>query len=349
MWRILAAGALTLGLATACDRARAPEPDPAREEPGSASVSAPTPASRAAPATATLSARLQRPAPERLVAIGDIHGDLDHLRRALRLAGAIDGADHWVGGKLVVVQTGDEIDRGDDDRAILDLVEDLKKQAAAAGGALIALLGNHEIMNASLDFRYVTPGGFAAFSPFSPPGGGVPSTSGGFVPLDVPAQARGRAAAFAPGGVYAKTLATRPVFEKVGDSVFVHGGILPKHVAYGLDRMNDEVDAWLGGRRAAPPSIVTAEDGPVWTRVYSGEDGEPDCADLATVLSRLGASRMVVGHTVQHHGANDACGGAVWRIDVGLSRFYAGPIQALEIRGDSAAVLREPAARAPSP
>jgi hypothetical protein len=66
-------------------------------------------------------------------------------------------------GSLVVVQTGDEIDRGDDDRAILDLVEALKKQASAAGGELVALLGNHEIMNASLDFRYVTGGGFAAF------------------------------------------------------------------------------------------------------------------------------------------------------------------------------------------
>ena len=91
-----------------------------------------------------LSDRLSRPAPPRLVAVGDLHGDLDRTRRVLRLAGATDANDGWIGGALVVVQTGDEIDRGDDDRAILDSVDKWQTQAAAAGGQLIALLGNHE-------------------------------------------------------------------------------------------------------------------------------------------------------------------------------------------------------------
>lgn len=309
--------------AAGCDRAKV-------QEPASAETSSPAPVPPA-PA-ASLSPRLRRPTPDRLVAIGDIHGDLDHLKRALRLGGATDASDRWIGGKLVVVQTGDEIDRGDDDRAILDFVEDLKKQATAAGGEFLALLGNHGIMNASFDFRYVTPGGFAAFSRFD----GGPSK----LAADVPPEARGRAAAFSPGGPYAKLLAQRPVVAEVGDTVFVHGGILPKHVAYGLDRMNDELDAWLTGTRPGPPSIVVAEDGPVWTRAYSAEDAAPDCSDLAVALARLGARRMVVGHTVQRQGANDACGGAVWRIDVGLSHYFGGPIQVLEIRADTVSVLR---------
>ncbi len=134
------------------------------------------------PPVVELAPVLTRAAPERLVAVGDLHGDLDHARRVLRLAGAIDERDRWVGGRLVVVQTGDEIDRGDDDRAILDLVEDLKKQAAAAGGELIALLGNHEVMNAALDFRYVTPGGLSAFSLFA-------ATDASASRADVPADA----------------------------------------------------------------------------------------------------------------------------------------------------------------
>jgi hypothetical protein len=312
--------ALALVVFFGCDHAKVQEPE-----------TAPVPATAASVPPVSLSTKLSRPEPERLVAIGDLHGDLDHARRALRLAGAIDAGDRWIGGPLVVVQTGDEIDRGDDDRAILDLVEDLKKQATAAGGELVALLGNHEIMNASLDFRYVTAGGFAAFSPMAREDAGAgPSL-----------QERGRAAAFGPGGVYSTLLARRPLFARVGDSVFVHGGVLPKHVAYGLDRMNDQLDDWLLGRQHAPPAVVTAEDGPVWTRVYSGEDGEADCSDLSRVLGQLGARRMVVGHTVQHHGVNSACGGSVWRIDVGLSHYFGGPIEALEIRGDSVTVLRE--------
>ncbi len=313
----------------ACGRARVDELQ---------SRPAPVSAPQAAASVHRLSPRLSRPAPERLVAIGDLHGDLDHARRALRLAGAIDEQDRWIGGHLVVVQTGDEIDRGDDDRAILDLTESLKKQAAAAGGELVALVGNHEVMNASLDFRYVTPGGFAAFDRF-------PAAEGAMALGPIPAQARGRAAAFEPGGSYARLVAGRPVVVKVGDALFVHGGVLPKHVAYGLDRMNDELDAWLAGRRLEPPSILVAEDGPVWTRAYSSEDAAPDCESLATALAELGATRMIVGHTVQHGGVNSACDGKVWRIDVGLARSFGGPIEALEIRGDTFSVQREGATK----
>jgi hypothetical protein len=305
-----------------------------RTQPEESPIAPAHPVEAPGPFPVELSPRLSRPAAPRVVAIGDLHGDLDHARRALRLSGAIDAHDRWVGGALVVVQTGDEIDRGDDDRAILDLVENLRKQAAAAGGALIALLGNHEIMNASLDFRYVTGPAFAAFSLFD-------RADAGPLPEGVPTEGGGRAAAFAPGGMYAKILATRPFVVKVGDAVFVHGGILPKHVAYGLDRMNDELEGWLLGTRARPPAALVAEDGPVWTRAYSNDEGGLDCVDLTRVLEELGASRMVVGHTVQSRGVNSACDGKVWRIDVGLAHYFGGPVQVLELRGDAIAPLQE--------
>ena len=320
--------ALAVTLFAACDRTSAHEPE------SHASLAPPLPAAQPPAQPARLSDRLARPAPARLVAIGDLHGDLDHARRALRLAGAIDAHDGWIGGKLVVVQTGDEIDRGDDDRAILDLVEKLKGDAANAGGAIVALLGNHEIMNASLDFRYVTPGGFAAFSLFTVPDGGA-------LPSQIDPEARGRAAAFEPGGVYARMLARRPIVAEVGETVFVHGGILPKHVAYGLDAMNDEVDAWLLAKRASPPAIVVSEDGPVWSRLYSEDETSAACATLSEALAAMGATRMVVGHTVQRGGVTSACGGKLWRIDVGLSHYFGGPIEALEIVGDKVSVLRE--------
>jgi hypothetical protein len=180
------------------------------------------------------------PAPERLVAIGDLHGDLDAARRALRLAGAIDAADAWIGGKLVVVQTGDEIDRGDDDRKILDLFDALKAQAARAGGEVLALVGNHEIMNSQLDFRYVTPGGFSAFAEVNPR-----DESDARRAADLETAQRGRAAAFLPGGKYAQILAQRPATVRVGDTVFVHGGIEPKYARLGLDAINDGARAWL--------------------------------------------------------------------------------------------------------
>jgi hypothetical protein len=52
---------------------------------------------------------------------------------------------------------------------------------------------------------------------------------------------------------------------------------------------------------------------------------------VKVALAKLGVKRMVVGHTVQDQGINQACDGAVWRIDVGLAKRYGGPIQVLEL------------------
>ena len=265
-----------------------------------------------------LSAKLSREARPRIVALGDLHGDLDATRRALRLAGAIDAADHWSGGELTLVQTGDVLDRGDDDRALEDLLARLREEAEAAGGEVIVLAGNHELMNTMLSFSYVTAGGYAAFGGES-----------------------GRAAAFRPGGPYAALLATQPILIKVGNNVFVHGGILPEHIRYGLDRMNDELSSFMRGELQSPPEVLLEGNGLLWTRLYSNVPDRADCPGLATTLAQLGAKRMVVGHTPQLSGITSACDGQVLRIDTGMSRYYGGPVQALEIQGDALRVLKE--------
>lgn len=242
-----------------------------------------------------------------VVAIGDLHGDLEVARKALRLAGALGADDHWSGGRRVVVQTGDVIDRGDDDRAVIDLLERLRGEAAHAGGAFIPLLGNHEIMNVAGDLRYVTPASAAAFE-------------------------QGRAQAFAPGSQYARVLARWPVIAQVGESVFVHGGVLPEHARYGPDRLNAQTAAWMRGE-APPPAILMQPDSPVWTRQYSSEHESAACTQLQAALRELGATRMIVGHTPQSGGISSACGDKVWRIDTGMSHFYGGRLQVLAIEG----------------
>lgn len=268
---------------------------------------------------------IPKPSPDRTVAIGDLHGDLDAARRVLHLAGAIDAKDRWIGGKLVVVQTGDQIDRDDHDRAVLDLFERLKLEAKAAGGEVIALSGNHEIMNASLDFRYVTKGGFEEFADVP---GNAPQVEG------LRAADRGRVVAFMPGGPYARILARRPVVARVGDSIFVHGGVLEKHVRKGLDGINDGTRKYLEGTADTPPSGAVDDDGVVWTRAYSDKTGQRECTELRNVLAMLKAARMVVGHTVQERGMTSACDGQVIRIDTGMSKYYGGPVQALQIAKD---------------
>jgi hypothetical protein len=129
------------------------------------------------------------------------------------------------------------------------------------------------------------------------------------------------------------------VITKVDRSVFVHGGVLLSHVRYGIDRINEETAAWMRGEGKGP-EIMMADDAPIWTRLYSGPDKPPAeaCAQLGQVLDALGADRMVVGHTPQVNGISSACGDRVWRIDTGLSHYYGGPLQWLEIKGGRASV-----------
>lgn len=325
---------LTLGIASsACDRT--PEAKPDTFAPTLKSAASQPVASAAAP---TISYKL--PSSARLVAIGDIHGDLKALREALRLAGAIDSEDGWIGKDLTVVQTGDQLDRGDQDREVLDLLEKLEADAKAAGGALHVLNGNHELMNASFDFRYVTPKSFASFGEFSSRSGGAAGR--------LPEQERGRGVAFAPGAPYALKLARHLTVALVGDSLFAHGGVLPAHVDYGLDRLNREAQSFLAGQRALPQAL-SAEDSPVWTRAYGANVEPATCEALARVLKGTGAKRLVVGHTVQKSGINSACGERLFRIDVGLSAFYGNnPAQVLEITAQGTRVLVAGATKAPS-
>ncbi len=271
------------------------------------------------------------PAPERVIAIGDVHGDLDALLRALRLGGAVDADGRWIGGALWVVQTGDLLDRGDQEDEILALVARLERESSAAGGRFLALIGNHELMNAQGDFRYVTRDGFADFASFARDGRPEGSS--------LPRAMRGRAIAFTPGGRYARELAARNTAVVVGETVFVHGGLRAQYIEHGLEAINRDVRAFLLGEAPLSP-LLAREDSPVWYRGFALRDDPATCAELTEVLARLGARRMVVGHTVQEHGIDAACDDRVFRIDVGLSRYYGGPIEVLEINGDTTRVLR---------
>ncbi|XP_044465022.1 shewanella-like protein phosphatase 2 [Mangifera indica] len=282
------------------------------------------------------------PSPDRLIAIGDLHGDLEKSRQAFRLAGLIDGSDRWTGGSTTVVQVGDVLDRGGEEIKILYLLEKLKREAEKNGGKFLTLNGNHEIMNVEFDFRYVTEKGLREFENWGfwyGAGNKMKSLCVGLeMPRDlfdgVPLAFRGvdekywngiksRIAALRPSGPIARRfLSKNMTVLVVGESVFVHGGLLKEHVEYGLERINEEVRDWingLSGRRA--PGHCKGKNAVVWLRKFSADYAKCDCSLLEHVLATIpGAKRMIMGHTIQHSGINDACDGRAIRIDVGMSK-----------------------------
>ena len=101
---------------------------------------------------------------ELVVAIADVHGDFDDFVAILQRTGLTDKQNHWAAGKATFVQTGDLLDRGPKPRDVMDLMMALEKEAAQAGGRVVGLLGNHEVMNIMGDLRYVAPVNYASFA-----------------------------------------------------------------------------------------------------------------------------------------------------------------------------------------
>ncbi|MBN2528666.1 MAG: metallophosphoesterase [Deltaproteobacteria bacterium] len=274
----------------------------------------------------------------RIIAIGDNHADLSQAQRALQIAQVINENLVWIGKDTIVVQTGDVIDRGTEEREVIDFYERLRPEAAAAGGQIINMNGNHEIMTAQGDYRYMQENACAAFSSLP----GLDTSNPAFENLT--SDCKKRAAAFWPGGPYAKIIADWPMVVVLDKTVFVHGGLHQKHIDYGIDKINEMTRAWLLGEGELDTDMVgggTAVYSVDWDRTYSSNTLLPEetiCAAAKNVLDQLGADRMVMGHTVQTR-IIGFCDGRIVRIDVGMAEYYGGNIEVLEIIDGRVTVL----------
>lgn len=91
---------------------------------------------------------------------------------------------------------------------------------------------------------------------------------------------------YQPGGAMARELAKNPTVLVVNDIVFAHGGLLPHHLKYGLQRINDEVTEWMtgavraDGSQASPPFPAMGDANSVqWNRTF-GKERVSDCERL---------------------------------------------------------------------
>jgi hypothetical protein len=285
---------------------------------------------------------------ERIVAIGDVHGDYDQLLTVLRDALLVDAQLAWSGGRTHLVQTGDRIDRGPDSRKVMDLFMRLEKEAKKAGGFVHPLLGNHEAMNVLGDFRYVTPEEFAAF--LSPDSKRLQDGLFARYALDLRSEKKPKPTAeetakwqqahplgyaeyrlaLSSKGDYGSWLVRQNTVIRIGDTLFLHGGLSSKYGDFSLGDINERIRQEL--RESDPRAALMSRDpdGPLWFRGLA--QGDPALAkDLDEVLRRTGCKRMVIGHTPTEGLVMPRYAGRVVQIDVGLSKVFGGPPAALVI------------------
>jgi hypothetical protein len=203
--------------------------------------------------------------PPSLIAIGDVHGDFNDFVAILQRTGLIDEQHHWTGGKTTFVQVGDLIDRGPKPREVMDLLISLEQEAPKSGGRVVALIGNHEMMNLMGDLRYVTPENYASFSDgesdqrrktaYQEYVAWRKGHSQLLAELEQPVLAVTEEEwmtrhplgfieqrdAFSPNGVYGKWVRQRFALAKIGGVIFLHGGISPKMASMKLDDINAHI------------------------------------------------------------------------------------------------------------
>jgi hypothetical protein len=203
----------------------------------------------------------------KVVVVPDVHGAYTELVALLKATNLLDADLKWSGGDATLVSLGDLLDRGPRSRDVLELMMRLQTEAAAHGGAVHVLLGNHELMNLIGDLRYVTPADYQAFAADAQPaerdaayreflrGPRAPAASAdaraAFDRLYPPGYFA-REEAFRADGRYGHWLVSLPALIVIDDTAFVHGG-LPKLVATAggeaLDRnVHDELVRYLALR-----------------------------------------------------------------------------------------------------
>jgi hypothetical protein len=96
----------------------------------------------------------QRPAPDSLIVISDVHAKWEPFVSILRAQHVIDDQLRWTFGNNELMINGDIFDRGDDATTCLWLTYKLQQEARKAGGEVHFLYGNHEEMVLRDNLKY---------------------------------------------------------------------------------------------------------------------------------------------------------------------------------------------------
>jgi hypothetical protein len=239
------------------------------------------------------------PKPEKLLALSDIEGNFDALRLLLQKNGVIDESYNWTFGNGHLIFAGDMFDRGEQVTECLWLMYSLEHMAKAAGGYVHFILGNHELMNLNSDHRYVK-------SKYKDNAKRIGKTL-----LEL----------YGPKSILGEWLRSKNIVEKIGDLLFLHGGISPEVDSLGLsvEEINNlakpNYDKTQLAHTSSDKNIRLLFDqklSPFWYRNYYlttdvetklGGNQEriyykPKKSSIENILKHYQVSKIITGHTI---------------------------------------------------
>lgn len=218
----------------------------------------------------------------RQLAISDIEGSFSAFRKLLQGNRVIDENYNWIFGDGHLVLTGDFFDRGDRVTEVLWLIYSLEDKAKAAGGYVHFVLGNHEIMNLNGDLRYVHPKYFHHASLLNE----------NYMTL------------YGEQSELGRWLRTKNVIQKVGDVLYVHGGVsaIMNTMELPVAKVNELVRPFYADTSYVYPNAVVdllySDLGPFWYRGYYTGSIKATQQTIDSTLHQYRARYIATGHTI---------------------------------------------------
>jgi len=220
--------------------------------------------------------------PKKMLVLSDIEGNFTAFRKLLQAAEVIDENYQWTFGDGHLVLAGDFVDRGNMVTEVLWLIYALEEQAEKARGKVHFILGNHEIMNMTNDVAYVHPRYLNHASMMQIP----------YMEL------------FGKQSEIGRWLATKNIMERIGNMLFVHGGVSAEvnTMQMAVDDINNAARPFYTDTAYLYPNhrveLLFNNHGPFWYRGYYYGAVRATMDQIDSTLYLYQCRHIVTGHTI---------------------------------------------------
>lgn len=295
---------------------------------------------------------------ERLVIVGDIHGDYDGYIDVLREAGLINRRGNWIGEESHLVQVGDVPDRGPDTKKIIEHLQKLEGQARRDGGMVHVLIGNHEYLNVLGDLRYVHPGEYDALTTrnsrrfqdnyYQQVVQAIEAQNeNSETPVIIdeafkeqwyqqyPLGYVEHRLAWQPGGEFNEWVSSHNSVIRINDMLFMHGGLGPAMLGMSITAMNDQIRQEVLNSTESEDLLGDNQEGPLWYRGLATNPEAQEYPHVQALLETFGVNHVIMGHTPDLGVITPRFGGIVVVTDTGISAYYGSHKASMLVENDT--------------
>lgn len=218
--------------------------------------------------------------PDNLLVLSDIEGNFEAFRKILYTARVIDKKNRWTFGDGHLIITGNCFNKEEQVIECLWLIYSLEEKAKKNGGYVHFILGNHEILNLNGDWRHLHPR-YAS---------NVRKTSSAYLTL------------YDGNNEIWRWLQTKNIIEKIGELLFLHGGISPEllQLNYSLEMINRKARQHYTQSEQLPndPLLNILFDENSSPFLYTGyHSGDENPILIEDTLARYGVQKIITGNT----------------------------------------------------